>query len=365
MLLNILNLFIDLCVFIDNLIYRLTMAKPKSRLGKSLSSLIARGSETSDNPDKGSKNNQPSATASLSGPKTPKTKVATTSVSVKPEAVSNNTEITESPFREIAITSVDPNPYQPRMDINPEPIRELAQSIEKEGLLQPIVVRKRNNRYELIAGERRWQACKSLKKETILARIVEASDSSSAVISLVENLQRENLNPIDEAMGYASLMRDFDLTQEAVSERVGKARATIANALRLTQLEQEIQGYLAKGIISVGHAKVLLGLENGSQRLLMARRIIEGKLSVREAEKIVQTMKRETGLKSLPRPVAHVQSALLLDLQKKVSTHLSSQVKIKHGPNNGRLVIHYKGNEDLNRILEKMGFISSKNNFAA
>jgi ParB family chromosome partitioning protein len=171
-------------------------------------------------------------------------------------------------------------------------VAELAESIRQEGLLQPIVVREVEGRFQLIAGERRWRACKTLGLKTIIARIVQVSESSAAVISLIENLQRENLNPVEESLGYASLMRDFDLTQEAVAERVGKPRSSVANSLRLLQLDREVQGYLSKGMLSVGHAKVLLGLEDGQQRVLLARRVVERGLSVRDTERLVQGLRR-------------------------------------------------------------------------
>ena len=185
---------------------------------------------------------------------------------------------------EVAVESVDVHPYQPRTNMDQESISDLAESIRSEGLLQPIVVRKVGNKYQIIAGERRYRACLKLKLKTIPARIIAASDTSSAVMSMIENLQREGLNPIEEANGYASLVRDFDLTQEAVAERVGKGRATVANSLRLLQLDQEIQGYLGRSLLSVGHAKVLLQIEDASQRVLVSRKILEENMSVRELE---------------------------------------------------------------------------------
>ncbi len=155
-------------------------------------------------------------------------------------------------YRDLNIDAIEPNPFQPRRDFNEAHLAELAESICSEGLLQPIVVRKDGATYQLIAGERRWKACRQLNLKTIPARVVEASDASSAAISLIENLQREGLNPIEEAVGFASLLRDFDLTQEQVGERVGKGRATIANALRLLQLDKEVQGYIRKGPFVAG-----------------------------------------------------------------------------------------------------------------
>lgn len=260
------------------------------------------------------------------------------------------------PFREIPVQAIEPNPYQPRREIAEEKVKELADSIRSEGLLQPIVVRKVGDRFQLIAGERRWRAHQSLGLKTIAARIIEASDTSSAVISLIENLQREGLNPIEEAMGYASLMRDFDLTQEGVSERLGKARATIANALRLLQLDREIQGYLAKGMLSVGHAKVILGLDDPSQRLLLARRILETGMSVREAERQVKRLKSETfGKVGQTRSVPEMEATVIRDLERQLSSRLNTKVFLKHTPKKGRIVIEYYGNDDLQRILEKTG----------
>ncbi len=181
---------------------------------------------------------------------------------------------------------VEPSPYQARREIAPEQLAELAESIRSEGLLQPIVVRRQGEKFQLIAGERRWRAFQLLKIRAIPARVVEASDASAASIGLIENLQREGLNPIEEALGFASLVRDFDLTQETAAERVGKSRAAVANSLRLLSLDAEIQGYIAKDLLSVGHAKVLLGVEDAARRAVLARRVIEEGLSVRQTEKL-------------------------------------------------------------------------------
>src|SRR6185312_1708398 len=173
-------------------------------------------------------------------------------------------------YQEIAVHLIEPSPYQARREIPPEQLTELADSIRSEGLLQPVVVRKTGDKYQLIAGERRWRAFQQLKLKTIPARIVDASNASSAALGLIENLQREGLNPIEEAHGYASLIRDFDLTQETAAARVGKGRASVANSLRLLALDGELQGYLAKSLLSVGHAKVLLGVNDAAQRMVLA-----------------------------------------------------------------------------------------------
>lgn len=257
---------------------------------------------------------------------------------------------------EIPVSRIIPNPHQPRRDFKEESLNELAESIRSEGLLQPVVVRRQDKMFELIAGERRWRACQQLKLKVIPARIVEATETSSAVLSLIENLQREDLNPIEEAMGYASLMRDFDLTQEQVAERVGKSRAAVANSLRLLQLQREVQAYLIKGLISVGHAKVLLGVESAENRLLLARQSIERGWSVREIERQVEQFKNRSDRPSKTRAsVPAEEERAIQDLQKQLSTSFSTRVQLKHTPKKGKIIIEYHGNDDLQRIIEQMG----------
>lgn len=306
------------------------MAGSKSRLGRGLGGIIAGG---------GAKKTAVKQTAS------------------KPIAVKKVETPPAGPYREIPVGAITPNPYQPRREIDPAHVQELANSIASEGLLQPIVVRAAGkDAYELIAGERRWRAHQKLGLKTIAARVMDASDTSSAVISLIENLQREGLNPIEEALGYASLMKDFDLTQEAVSERIGRPRASIANSLRLLALDREIQGFVAKGMLSTGHAKVLLGVEDPAQRMILARRVIEGGLSVREAERQVRRIKHEATLRGGPsRTPADAEDTVVRDLEKRLCSTLNTKVQLKHTAKKGRIIIEYYGNEDLQRILDKTG----------
>ncbi|HTJ78827.1 MAG TPA: ParB/RepB/Spo0J family partition protein [Rariglobus sp.] len=305
------------------------MAAPKSRLGRGLGGLIAGAA--------------PAKPASAAPAATP--------VSTAPAA-------SVAPgFAEVAVNLIAPSPYQARREISPGQLSELAESIRSEGLLQPIVVRKLGDKFELIAGERRWRAFQLLKIKVIPARVVEASNASSAALGLIENLQREGLNPVEEAYGYASLIRDFDLTQEAASERVGKGRATVANALRLLSLDAEIQGYIAKGMLSVGHAKVLLGIADVAQRAVLARRVLEEGLSVRATEKLVQAKKAGAPVPAgaAGRKVPAVEAAAVAGIEKKLTTHLGARVALKHSGKRGKIVIDYTGNEDLQRILEKIG----------
>lgn len=320
------------------------MSSNKSRLGRGLGGLIS-----------GAGSSQKAKTAtSTAAKKTAAKKVAAKQVAVAATAPN------APGYREIEVKSIVANPYQPRREIHPEQVEELAKSIQSEGLLQPVVVREKDGKFELIAGERRLSAFKHLKQPRIPARIIEASDASSAALALIENLQRENLNPIDEALGYASLVRDFDLTQEAAAERVGKGRATVANALRLLTLGSEIQGFLSRRLISTGHAKVLLGLESAEHRKLLARRIIETGMSVREAESQVRRLKESasSGSTSAKSKTPEAEHTAVRDLEKRIGEHFNTRVALKHSPKKGRIMIEYYGNDDLDRILDKLGIRS-------
>ena len=298
-------------------------AAPKSRLGRGLGGLIASA-----------------ATAHKADPVLP---VAAT--------------LAAPGYQEVPVHLVEPSPYQARREISPEQLAELADSIRSEGLLQPIVVRKTGDSFQLIAGERRWRAFQQLKLKTIPARVVDASNASSAALGLIENLQREGLNPIEEAHGFASLIRDFDLTQETAADRVGKARATVANSLRLLALDAEIQGFIAKNLLSVGHAKVLLGVTDTAHRNLLTRRIIEEGLNVRHTEKLVQERKTAagSGRKGKGRGLSAKDAEAVAGIEKKLSSHLGARVAVLHSAKKGRIVIEYQGNEDLQRLLEKLG----------
>lgn len=265
-------------------------------------------------------------------------------------------EVRRSGLEELPIAKLVPNPHQPRREFDAESLSELRESIRAEGLLQPVVARAREDgSYELIAGERRWRACKELKMKTIPVRLIEASEVSSAVLSLIENLQREDLNPIEEALGYASLMRDFNLKQDQVAERVGRGRASIANALRLLNLPKEVQGYLTKGHLSVGHAKVILGMTGSDAQTEMARRTIEGGWSVRELEKHLLMREKPAERPGRKAVTADAEATAIADVQKRLSSALSTPVQLRHSPRKGKIIIEYFGNEDLQRILEQIG----------
>ena len=314
-------------------------AASKSRLGRGLGGLIAAAKPAAP---------APSATTNHASADSRSNAVATTAAPVGAPG-----------YLEISVHLIEPSPYQARREITPDQLSELAESIRSEGLLQPIVVRKVGEKFQLIAGERRWRAFQLLKIKSIPARIVEASNASSAALGLIENLQREGLNPIEEAHGYASLIRDFDLTQESAAERVGKGRASVANSLRLLSLEPDLQGYVAKNMLTVGHAKVLLGIEDAAQRAMLGRRVIEEGLSVRVTEKLAITAKAAGGGAA---PRATVKAGLsskdastVAGIEKKLTSHLGARCAVQHSARKGRILIEYRGNDDLQRLLEKLG----------
>lgn len=315
------------------------MANSKSRLGRGLGGLIAKASPAK------SPTAQAAARAAVNSAKT----------TPKSKATEGTTPATG--FEEISVSKIEPSPYQARREIQAGHLTELAESIKAEGLLQPIVVRRLGKGFELIAGERRWRAFQVLKLKTISARVVDASNASAAALGLIENLQREGLNAIEEAYGYASLIRDFDLTQEQASDRVGKSRAAVANTLRLLSLDGELQGYISKGLLSVGNAKVLLGIEDAAERAVLARRVLEDGLSVRATEKLVQSKKTSGGAGSTKstRQGTAAERAAIAGIARKLTSHLGARVAMKHSGKKGQIVIQYTGNDDLQRLLEKLG----------
>ena len=282
--------------------------------------------------------------------------------------ISSNTKIydqssenLQNNVSEIVISEIIPSPWQPRKIFNEEALNDLVLSIKEHGVLQPLVVRKINDKYELVAGERRWRAAQlaSLKKVPIV--LIEVDDKKALEIALVENLQREDLNPIEEAKGYALLKETFNLTQEQVSERVGKGRTTITNALRLLDLSDFIQEKVSLNILSVGHAKVLLKINDLSQQNDIAQNVIRENLSVRALEKIV----RRLGLppKKKRAEKADIPSEYLKSLTENLHKYLGSSVKIipSRTLTNGKKIkgsvqIDYYDNDELDRMLQIIGY---------
>ena len=282
--------------------------------------------------------------------------------------ISSNTKIydqssenLQNNVSEIVISEIIPSPWQPRKIFDEEALNDLVLSIKEHGVLQPLVVRKINDKYELVAGERRWRAAQlaSLKKVPIV--LIEVDDKKALEIALVENLQREDLNPIEEAKGYALLKETFNLTQEQVSERVGKGRTTITNALRLLDLSDFIQEKVSLNILSVGHAKVLLKINDLSQQNDIAQNVIRENLSVRALEKIVKRLGLPPKKKRAEK--ADIPSEYLKSLTENLHKYLGSSVKIipSRTLTNGKKIkgsvqIDYYDNEELDRMLQIIGY---------
>jgi ParB family chromosome partitioning protein len=252
--------------------------------------------------------------------------------------------------KSLRIEEIRANPWQPRSDVAEDALGELAESIRRRGLLQPVVVRRADEGYELVAGERRFVASKMAGLDSVPALIKEVSNREMLEIALVENIQREDLNPIDEARAYKRLREEFGLTQEEIAERVGKDRATVANRTRLLQLPPEIQEYVSRGTISAGHGRALLSAPDPSRQIELGHLIVSKGLSVRETERLAQRKhraKRQKPTKTLTVELAALEECL--------REHLATKVSIKPSGRGGAIEIQYYNSEDLERILEVMG----------
>ncbi|MBM3224295.1 MAG: ParB/RepB/Spo0J family partition protein [Candidatus Tectomicrobia bacterium] len=244
----------------------------------------------------------------------------------------------------LPVAQVQPNPYQPRQHFDMERLHELAESLKTQGLLQPVVVRRQHNTYELIAGERRWRAAQLAGLETIPALIKHASDEEVLGLALLENLQREDLNPLEEARAYQRLQSEFRLRQEDVARYVGKDRSSIANALRLLKLPQLLQEDLETGRLTMGHARALLALESEEAQLRLREVILAEGLSVRDTEAQVRKHRRTA-------PVGRTRPAHLQMLEEALQQHFGTRVSIRSGRKQGKIEITYTGEDDLHRLL--------------
>jgi ParB family transcriptional regulator, chromosome partitioning protein len=260
----------------------------------------------------------------------------------------------------LPLDQITPSPLQPRQEFRSEHLHELVDSIRERGIIQPLILRRVEDKYEIIAGERRWRAARELRLTEVPAIIRKASDREVLELALVENLQREDLNPIEEAGAYTRLHRDFGLTQDEISKRVGKSRASIANAMRLLDLEPDAQALLKQGRISVGHAKVLLSLKSHEEQRLLMDLIVRQGASVRATEKLAVQQLARLG-KSPARHTPSADPALSPALQRvqNLLTHrLATRVIVHHGEKRGTISIEYYGSDDLNRILGELGIDS-------
>ncbi|MDF2699123.1 MAG: Chromosome plasmid partitioning protein ParB Stage 0 sporulation protein [Haloplasmataceae bacterium] len=269
------------------------------------------------------------------------------------EAKQNNEEIIDIELKELMA-----NPFQPRKVFNDEKLDELAQSIEKHGVFQPIIVKKNKSGpgYYIVAGERRFRACKKIGLTKIPAIIREIEDQTMAEIALLENLQRENLTIIEEAMAYQMLIEKYNFTQQEVAERVGKSRAHITNALRLLNLPKEVQNLINENKIEFGHAKVLAGLSDNDQIVDLALKISNENLTVRALEQMIKDT-QEKEQKQNTKVIKEVKDIYIESLEEQIMTKLGTQVKINVKESNGKIVIDFYNTADLNRILEILNLL--------
>ncbi len=263
-------------------------------------------------------------------------------------------------IQQVPLDQIIASPLQPRTEFAEDQLRDLIDSIRERGIIQPLIVRMVAGRYELIAGERRLRASREVGLAEAPVIVRQATDQEVIELALIENLQREGLNPIEEALAYERLSSEFNLTQEEISRRVGKSRASVANAMRLLDLDPEVRGLLIQGRLSVGHAKVLLGLKNHEEQRFIAQQIIRRSASVRIAEELVEaqlarnqgSQQRRTKRKSassLDLPPA------LLHLQNKLQHRFSTRVTLHHAEKKGHIAIEYYGNDDLGRLMKEFG----------
>jgi ParB family chromosome partitioning protein len=228
----------------------------------------------------------------------------------------------------------------------------MVDSIKERGVIQPLIVRLVNGKYELIAGERRWRASAEAGLETLPVIVREASNRDVLELALIENLQRADLSPIEEAEAYARLMKEFTLTQEQVAQQVGKGRVVVANAVRLLTLPEQIRAWIGTGDLSVGHAKVLLGLTNNEEQLLAAERIRKENLTVRATERLVESMRAGSKPTTKRKAAAATSEAIFADLEKRLQQHVGTRVRILGKANAGKIEIQYFSPADLDRILQ-------------
>ena len=259
--------------------------------------------------------------------------------------------VEQSAYRLLPIYKVEPNPDQPRQDFDEEELQALSESISIHGVIQPLTVRELSSGYyQIIAGERRWRAARQAGLSEVPAVVVEADDKKAMELALIENLQRQDLNPVEEALGYQSLMADYGLTQEETASRVGKSRPAVANALRLLNLSSEVLEKVRSGELSAGHARAILSLKSEKQQIDAMKKILALALSVRQAETLCKNMLKE------PKPEKEVTLAVnyVAECEKSLSKHLGRGVKIVNGKRKGRFELEFYGQDDLQVLLDAL-----------
>ena len=264
----------------------------------------------------------------------------------------NNTDNEDdlSSTKYISINQIKANEEQPRKYFDNDKISKLAESIKQHGIIQPLVVMKDNDVYTIVAGERRWRAAKMLGLSEVPVVIMELTEKELLEVSLIENIQREDLNPIEEAIAYKKLLEEFKITQEELGKKVGKSRAVIANCIRLLNLDSRVQSYLIDGVISEGHARLLLGLENLDLQYELAQKIIDDGLSVRETERLIKKIEHEKQEKVEKNN--NMNSVYLDDIKSKLEGKFGTKIVLKEKNNKGKIEIEYYSPEDLQRILD-------------
>ena len=258
----------------------------------------------------------------------------------------------------VPLDRIRPCSLQPRKDFSAEALRELADSIREQGIVQPLIVRERGGHFELIAGERRWRAAQLLQLPEVPIIVRQADDRAVLELALIENLQRENLNAIEEAHGYEQLAGQFQLTQEEIAVKVGKSRAVVANALRLLKLPQVVQNFVREGRLSVGHAKVILGLSDEKKQKLAAERVIKQGLNVRQTEGLVTKLQARDSRKLVIKPetvAAPGSDPHVTNLEDRLREKFGTKVQLRYAEGKGAVEISFFSNEELERILQILG----------
>jgi ParB family chromosome partitioning protein len=276
-------------------------------------------------------------------------------ISARPAPIAAPDSAPGEKIHQVDLHSVSPSPLQPRKEFRAEALQELVSSIREHGIIQPLIVRRVNGRHELIAGERRWRAAQEIGLTEVPVIIRTADDLEVLELSLIENLQRADLNPIEEAQGYARLADEFKMRQEDIAQKVGRSRASVANAMRLLDLHPQIQTWLGQDLISVGHAKVLLGLKAHDEQMLVAETVLRRSATVRQTERLVARQLGTTKPRRRSATTPESQSAAIKDLEERLQKHLGTRVTLRHGEKQGRIEIEYYGNDDLHRIVTALG----------
>jgi ParB family chromosome partitioning protein len=278
-------------------------------------------------------------------------------ISARPAPIRLEAEPGEK-IQQVDLSRIVPSPLQPRKDFARDALTELVESIRQHGIIQPLVVRLVAGKHELIAGERRWRAAQEagLMQAPVITRV--ATDLEVLELSLIENLQRADLNPIEEAQAYARLSNEFGMRQEDIAQKVGRSRAAVANSMRLLDLHEQVQTWVTQGLLSVGHAKVLLALKEPQEQRAVAETILRRSATVRATERLVARQLGGSRPRRKRQTVAT--SATIDDVQNRLQEHLGTRVTVHHSEKRGRIEIEYYGNDDLQRVLNALGLPTSE-----